>query len=188
MRRLRPANAGQSKDSEQQPPAPPLSFLPISKRRTVQAFGDPLQSSEPTTVPAALYRLADVVGAESRCTMLREIDAPLGSRLSFEAQAWARGADARVILRWSDEALGARRDLAEAQGLRLTVTAECSEGLAAWVCDGCDGLDACAPLCDAFGTPTEEAALPIDPVWRFVWQDGSSQVLSVSFNVAESPP
>jgi hypothetical protein len=158
-------------------------------RYVLGLFGDPLHSPEPSTVPGALYRLADVVGPDASCATLQQIDAPLSSRWSFEPRTFAPDAQGSVVVRWSDATMAAQREFVEAQGLRLSVAADCSEGLEMWVCDGCDSLDTCSPLCEASGTPADAASLPLNPVWKFGWQpDSADTVLTVGLSISTSPP
>lgn len=171
------------------PLALPVAVGLQAGRYVLGLFGDPLRNPEPSIVPGALYPLADVVGPDAGCASLQQIDAPLSTRWSFEPRTLAPDLQGSVVVRWGDATSAAQRALVETQGLHLSVTAECTAGLEMWVCDGCDALDTCSPLCEASGTAAEAASLPESPVWRFGWQPESADtVFSVALSVAAAPP
>jgi hypothetical protein len=150
-------------------------------------FGDPLRNPEPASLPAALYPVAEVVGTETSCATLRELDAPLHGSLAFEPRTFARGLDGPFVLRWSDSGIAARRTFDEAQGLRLVIEAECSEGLQAWICEGCAAPSACQPLCEG-SAPSEAATLPAEPVLKMLWSAAQGEgPLRISLRLSDLP-
>lgn len=186
---LQPCDAESFSPNAPSPLALPVAVGLQAGRYVLGLFGDPLRSPEPSTVPGALYPLADVVGPDASCASLQQIDAPLSSRWSFEPRTLAPDAQGSVVVRWSDATMADQRELVEAQGLQLSVAAECSEGLEMWVCDGCNALDTCSPLCEASGRPADAAPLPLNPVWRFDWPPESADtVLTVALSISTSLP
>jgi hypothetical protein len=182
-------------DADTFSPSAPSAFaapvaVGLSQGRYVLGLpGDPLRSTEASMVPGALYPIGDVMGPEASCATLQQIEAPLSSRWSFEPRTLMRDAVGSAVVRWSDPVIATERESIEAGGLRLAVSAECSEGLQLWVCDGCEAFDTCSPLCDASGTPTDAVPLPADPVWKFDWNlDSADRVLTVALSTSTSGP
>ncbi|RYZ03332.1 MAG: hypothetical protein EOO73_28125 [Myxococcales bacterium] len=174
-------------------PKAPLSMPTIAAleagRYTLGLYGSPLQDELPTTVPSALYRLADVVGPGSRCEDLKEIEGPIGGSVSFETATLASfAAERSVVLRLKDTSLAARRKFLATQGQMLGVAADCAEGLELQVCDDCSTLDTCASLCDPSGTVDGSVPLPEHPVLKLDWPDyESSEVLTFSLSTPTLP-
>jgi hypothetical protein len=174
-------------------PAAPLSVPTVAAlepgRYTLGLYGSALQDDLPITVPSALYRLAEVVGPRSRCEDLTEVDGTIGGNVSFETATLAPFSDeGSVVLRLNDTSLAARREFIEAQGKTLGVAADCAEGLALRVCDGCDELDTCASLCDPSGPVDDPVPLPERPVLQFGWTDDEAgEVMSFSLSTPTLP-